>query len=310
MQGRSVTELMRDYLDLLESKHDFPSELRKQVEAHFQFIQRNKHLLDRHPSALLSLAHAQAEDSRVLQAARDRSAGAELGRPWFKLRNPPPTDPEANILARLEGHREKVNAVAFWQAPNGHPHAISGSNDGTIGVWNLRTGEERFLTAHQGEVHAVALSSDGRHALSGDADGTLIWWDLERGQPLKTLPGHQGGVHAVALSAGGRHALPGSDDRTLIWWDLERGLPLQALTGHQDGMRAVALSADGRHALSGSQDHTLIWWDVIECKRLAVFPTNFPITSVALSAQPPLIAVVGDSRGTVRFLELRVPEKT
>src|SRR5262245_18800594 len=135
MQGRSVTELMRDYLDVLEDQRDLPPELREQVEAHFQFIQRNKHLLDRHPSALLSLAHAQAEDSRVLRAARASDAGAELERPWFQLRNPPPTDPEANILVRLEGHREKVNAVAFWQAPNGHPHAISGSDDGTIGVW-------------------------------------------------------------------------------------------------------------------------------------------------------------------------------
>src|SRR5262249_25150310 len=177
MQGRSVTELMHDYLDLLERKRDFPSELREQVEAHFQFIQRNKHLLDRHPSALLSLAHAQAEDSRVRQAARDSNAGAELERPWFQLRNPPPTDPEANILARLEGHRAGVNAVALWQAPNGHPHAISGSDDGTIGVWNLRTGEKRFLTGHQGEVHAVALSADGRHALSGSRDQMLIWWN-------------------------------------------------------------------------------------------------------------------------------------
>jgi hypothetical protein len=58
MLGRSVTELMRDYLDVLERERDLPSELREQVEAHFQFIQRNKHLLDRHPSALLSLAHA------------------------------------------------------------------------------------------------------------------------------------------------------------------------------------------------------------------------------------------------------------
>src|SRR5262249_20732920 len=78
MQGRSVTELMHDYLDVLERTRDLPPEVREQVEAHFQFIQRNKHLLDRHPSALLSLAHAQAEDSRVLQAARDRNAGAEL----------------------------------------------------------------------------------------------------------------------------------------------------------------------------------------------------------------------------------------
>src|SRR6516165_8493504 len=209
MQGRSVTELMRDYLDLLERKRDFPSELREQVEAHFQFIQRNKHLLDRHPSALLSLAHAQAEDSRVLQAARDRNAGAELDRPWFKLRNPPPTDPEANILARLEGHRECVNVVALWQAPNGHPHAISGSDDGTIGVWNLRTGERRFLTGHKDVVLVVVVSSDGRHALSGGAEGTLIWWDLERRRPQQTLTGHEYAVATVALSSDGRHALSG-----------------------------------------------------------------------------------------------------
>ena len=39
----------------------------------------------------------------------------------------------------------------------------------------------RTLTGHDGAVHAVAVSADGRRAVSGGDDGTVRVWDLEAG---------------------------------------------------------------------------------------------------------------------------------
>jgi WD40 repeat protein len=153
--------------------------------------------------------------------------------------------------------------VAFWKAPNGHPRAISSSGAGMIGVWNLRTGEKRFLTGHQDWVRAVALSADSRHALSGHADRTLLWWDLERGLPLKALAGHQGGVLAVALSADGRHALSGSRDDTIRLWDLASGQCRACLPCPHE-VSALALAPDNRTVAAGLSDGRVLFFHIEE----------------------------------------------
>ena len=56
--------------------------------------------------------------------------------------------------------------------------AVSGSQDGTVRVWDLAgTAAPRVLTGHDGDV-AVAVSGDGRTAVSGGRDRTVRVWDL------------------------------------------------------------------------------------------------------------------------------------
>ena len=65
---------------------------------------------------------------------------------------------------------------------------VSGSNDGTVAVWDLQTGARLHeLTGHKCWVTSVALSGDGRHIVSGSNDGTVAVWDLQTGARLATL---------------------------------------------------------------------------------------------------------------------------
>jgi WD40 repeat protein len=71
--------------------------------------------------------------------------------------------------------------------PDGR-HVISGSDDNTLRVWDLETGQElRTLEGHTDTVSAVALTYDGRRAVSGSWDNTLRVWDLKDGKALVTL---------------------------------------------------------------------------------------------------------------------------
>src|SRR5262249_51383583 len=53
------------------------------------------------------------------------------------------------------------------------------------------------IPAHQGRVHSVAVSADGRTALSGGADRAVRLWDLASGFELREYAGIGGPVAAV-----------------------------------------------------------------------------------------------------------------
>jgi len=61
---------------------------------------------------------------------------------------------------------------------------VSGSDDRTLRVWDLETGEWRALKGHMSGVTAVSITPDGRRAVSGSDDKTLCVWDLETGERI------------------------------------------------------------------------------------------------------------------------------
>jgi hypothetical protein len=187
--------------------------------------------------------------------------------------------------------------------------ALSGSDDGTVRLWDLATRESlslRTVEWHTGPVTAVALSADASRALSLSDDRTLRLWDLTTRKSLRTLERHTTGpVAAVALSADGRRALC-SWDNTLRLWDLATGKSLRTLEGRTGEVTAVALSADASRALAGCYwfDRTLRLWDLATGESLRTFEGHTAgVTAVALSADS-RHALSGSNDGTLRVWDL------
>jgi WD40 repeat protein len=81
--------------------------------------------------------------------------------------------PPGPLLQTFADHTDKVMALAVL--PDGR--ALSGSDDRTLRLWDLRSGESRVLTSHTDWVRALAVLPDGR-ALSGSQDWGAIVWDV------------------------------------------------------------------------------------------------------------------------------------
>ena len=115
---------------------------------------------------------------------------------------------------------------------DGRPAVISGSDDGTVRVWDLATGRPLGdpFTGHDGYVRSVAAAElDGRPVvISGSDDGTVRVWDLATGPPVGSpFTGHSDYVRSVATAEldGRPVVVSGSNDGTVRVWDLATGDP-------------------------------------------------------------------------------------
>jgi WD40 repeat protein len=154
-----------------------------------------------------------------------------------------------------------VPVAASTAAPQGR-YIITGSDDFTVKLWDVNTGElKQVLEGHQNWVRAVAVTPDERFVASGSDDRTIIIRDLwNNNQPIRRFEGHDGFIRHVLFSPDNRHLFSASDDGTIRRWSIhDENAPI-IFEGHTDRVRALALVND--HLISASYDMTIRVWDV------------------------------------------------
>ncbi|MBB5778765.1 serine/threonine-protein kinase [Nonomuraea jabiensis] len=246
-------------------------------------------------AAAVAVAMWPRERDPVRPAAPALRFGAELGKP-------------------LTGHTNDVRAVSLGTL-DGVPVTLTGSDDETARLWNLRTSQQigRPLAGHTEWVRSVVLDQlDGVPiAVTASDDDTARVWDLPAGGS-RVLAGHEGDVKCVATGRiGGRHvAVTASTDGTARVWDLrtakEYGKPL---TGHEGGVWAVTVgqAAGTTVAVTTGDDGTVRVWDLAARKQLGRSLTGHSgwVRSVALgfmNGTP--VVVTGGEDMTARVWDL------
>ncbi len=84
-------------------------------------------------------------------------------------------------VASLQGHTKQVWSVAFFAARiAAHVCILSGSQDGTVRLWDLNTARERNIFRWPlGVVRTVAVAPDGMTAAAGGDEGGVVVWDCD-----------------------------------------------------------------------------------------------------------------------------------
>ncbi|KAG1730837.1 WD40-repeat-containing domain protein [Suillus paluster] len=76
----------------------------------------------------------------------------------------------------LKGHKDCVLAISVLQVGREH-RIVSSSRDGTVRMWDLKTGMVEFvIQGHKNTVTTVDLSKDGRLLASGSGDREVRLW--------------------------------------------------------------------------------------------------------------------------------------
>jgi len=157
----------------------------------------------------------------------------------------------------LRGHTRAVTSLAF--SKDGRL-LVTGSNDRTLRLWDMPSGQSLRVLHGQGEeVTALAISPDGSQIASAGKDQAIRLWDLDTTERYRQFSGNQGAVWAAAFSPDGGHLAAGGADRTIHVWRFSRAsqgsnMPVQNLTGHHAAVTAIAYSRDGQWIVSCGGD--------------------------------------------------------
>jgi serine/threonine protein kinase len=197
-------------------------------------------------------------------------------------------------MKSLAGHSKAVNSLAI--SPGGQ-EIISVSADGTIKVWDARTGAlKQTIEESDNEVVSVAFSADGKLAaigLSGSGgQGAALIFDSSQGklgEVRQKLPDYN--INTVAISPDGQTVAIGNLSGTLKLLDVVSGTLMQRLEGQDVQTRSVAFSPDGKSVAGGGYGPTVKLWDAETgaLKRILEGHGN-EITSVAFSPDGKTIA--------------------
>jgi WD40 repeat protein len=192
-------------------------------------------------------------------------------------------------LRRCLGHEKPIWSVAF--SPDGKS-LVSGSDDGTVRLWDVGTGKERLcLRGHTRDVRAVAFAPAGRSVASGGFDGTVRVWDANTGKG-RIIGKHGHILFSVAFSPDGKLlASAGKDDPVRLWdvaearqirdferqqtrkprktassWMVGPGGKLRKIEerdlGRDRTVHGVCFSPDGRTLVSAESDGSVFLWEV------------------------------------------------
>ncbi len=184
------------------------------------------------------------------------------------------------------GHTAAVSALAF--SPD-RQRLATGSDDRTVRIWDLATGQEQLkLASHQKMVTAVAFSPDGGKLASASADGKFVVADPNSGTILYSHDFHQW-VDALAFSPDGEYlavSVQQSEEEeqsssSIKIYRAGNGEHFRTLTLTWSSAPQLVITADNRLISSGfeGEDDPVNIWDIASGQLLK----SFPIEAQALS---------------------------
>lgn len=210
------------------------------------------------------------------------------------------SEAQSRGIARvLRGHTKTICTVRFF--PNDDALATT-SDDGTVRIWDLKTGTSRILQGHKDETWALKIHEDGRRFATSSLDHDIRIWDADTGKTVDmfTVPkpamninwtksggiagtthwlempwirlksgespvkyAHKGNSAIVSMSEVDDRVAGVDRDGTLWTATMEHGEEQVLSTWKGNVADIETLAVHKRHVLlQGRQDYKIVLWDV------------------------------------------------
>ncbi|KAK9394662.1 U5 small nuclear ribonucleoprotein 40 kDa protein [Crotalus adamanteus] len=199
-------------------------------------------------------------------------------------------------VKRLKGHTSFVNSC--YPARRGPQLVCTGSDDGTVKLWDIRkkAAVQTFQNTYQ--VLAVTFNDTSDQIISGGIDNDIKVWDLRQNKLTYTMRGHADSVTGLSLSAEGSYLLSNAMDNAVRIWDVRPFAPkercVKILQGNvhnfEKNLLRCSWSSDGSKIAAGSADRFVYVWDTTSRRILYKLPGHAgSINEVAFHPEEPII---------------------
>ncbi|OBT56051.1 G protein beta subunit-like protein [Pseudogymnoascus sp. 24MN13] len=214
----------------------------------------------------------QHPDSQVnrLCISPDKRFLAAAGHHSVKLYDIKSTNP--NPILTFEGHTNNITGVAFhcegkWM--------VTSSEDGTVKIWETRTGTVQRSYNHNSPVNDVVIHPNQGEIISCDHGGSVRIWDLaENSCSHQLIPEEDVSVSSVTVASDGSTLCAGNNSGNIFVWHLEQYrekttlVPITHFKAHGQYITRVLLSPDVKHLATCSADHTAKIWEVKDLDKM------------------------------------------
>ncbi len=148
-------------------------------------------------------------------------------------------------------------------APDGL-QAASSSEDSSLQLWTVPSGDKKILTGHESWVHALCYSGDGQQLVSGGCDGRIIWWSVRGDAPsiLRKIDAHAGWIRGVAISSDNATLASVGNDKIVRLWSMATGEKICELAGHDRHIYSVLFHPDGTRLVTGDLLGKIHVWNI------------------------------------------------
>ena len=314
-----VQDVINDYdyvhqSDLREHP-DYDAERTEALKLIQETFRLSVHTLSEHPEQLIPqllgrLSYPSLLENSYIQSFLEQAKAKILPPaliPYLGSLQPPGT----GLIRTLAGHLGFISSLAI--TPDG-TKVVSGSNDRTIKIWNLTTGQEllTFFPCYSSMglfswlvFLFVKVTPDATKVIAGsNTEGTIKIWDLNIEQELCTIHAHAEALTAVEITPDGEKIVSSSVDKTIKVWDLVTGQQLLTLTDHQNATSSsLAITPDGEKIV-GSADKTIKVWDLVTGQQLLTLTGHQDdVLSLAITPDGKKI-VSGSSDETIKVWDL------
>lgn len=200
-------------------------------------------------------------------------------------------------MKALVGHTAGVRWGAV--SPNGDLCATA-SQDGSVRLWNARTGASLRTWKLSAAATSVQFSDDGRWIVYAGFDKFVRVRDLTTDDPPIVMRGHTNRIYEARFSPNGQRVLSNSADGTARLWDARTGTEIAVLR-HSSWVSSAKFSPDGTRIVTTANDGLVSLWDALTGDQISALTghTDTPFDSQWIEGGKTLITCGDDA--AIRF---------